>query len=175
MDMEKLKQWMEVARRMDQGDFWKEMFDGPFGPIGPMPGSARSADKEEAGLAGEGEAAAKETAQGEETPPVRPPYPAVDIFACGAENWVVVELPGFARHEVSLTLAEGTLMIRGIAKPPPGLSLPLQTERFYGPFERAVPLPDIGELSPLRARFEQGLLLVRYTRRPRREMAIPIE
>ncbi len=146
MDMDKLKQWMELAQKLEKGDFWKSIFD-----TGDEPASG--------GM--------------EASKPSR--YPAYDLYEREEENWVVLELPGLSKDDVELTLSGNELTVRGIAKPPLNNAVPLHKERFSGPFERTVPLPQLGEQSPVHARFERGLLILNYERMRRKEEQIQIE
>ncbi|TVY10258.1 Hsp20/alpha crystallin family protein [Paenibacillus cremeus] len=153
MELDKLKQWMDLAQKMDTGDFWKGLFDSPAGTeVNGSPANGAAARREK-----------KET------------FPKVDLYQRGPENWVVIELPGLYKQDVELSLSGQALTIRGIVKPPLDNATPLQTERFYGPFERTVPLPQLGDLSQVTARFEQGLLYVRYLRVQRQDEQIWIE
>lgn len=146
MDMDKLKQWMELAQKLEKGDFWKSILEShdeaaPGGAQGTKPGA----------------------------------YPAYDLYERGEENWLVLELPGLCREDVDLTLSGNELTVRGIAKPPLDNAVPLHKERFYGPFERTIPLPQLGEQSPVHARFERGLLILNYERMRRKDEHIEIE
>ncbi|MDO3677433.1 Hsp20/alpha crystallin family protein [Paenibacillus ehimensis] len=146
MDMDKLKQWMELAEKLEKGDFWKSIFETQ-------------------------DEAASEAAQGSK--PSR--YPAYDLYEREEENWVVLELPGLRKEDVELTLSGNELTVRGIARPPLDNAAPLHKERFYGPFERTIPLPQLGEQSPVHARFERGLLILNYERIRRKDEQIEIE
>ncbi|KPV56204.1 hypothetical protein QJ48_29010 [Paenibacillus sp. A3] len=146
MDMDKLKQWMELAQKLEKGDFWKSVFEAK-------------------------DDAASEGAEGSK--PSR--YPAYDLYEREEENWVVLELPGLCKEDVELTLSGNELTVRGIAKPPLDNAVPLHKERFYGPFERTIPLPQLGEQSPVHARFERGLLILNYERMRRKDEHIEIE
>lgn len=150
MDMDKLKQWMELAQKLEKGDFWKSIFEthdeaAPGGAQGGKPGRYPEG------------------------------YPAYDLYEREKENWIVLELPGLCKEDVELTLSGNELTVRGIAKPPVDNAVPLHKERFYGPFERTIPLPQLGEQSPVHACFERGLLILNYERMRRKDEHIEIE
>lgn len=149
MDTDKLKQWMDLAHKFDSGDFWRDIFGNGEEASGPDAlDSRRKSDKL---------------------------YPQADIFERGIEIWVLIELPGMRRQDVELTLAGGSLTVRGIVKIPLDNVTPLHTERFYGPFERTIVLPQLGDQSRVRARMDLGLLMIRYERMQRLDEWIVIE
>ncbi|WP_050900477.1 Hsp20/alpha crystallin family protein [Paenibacillus elgii] len=150
METDKLKQWIELAQKLEKGDLWKGVF-------------------------GTHDEAAPGGAQGGKPSGYPAGYPAYDLYEREEENWVVLELPGLCREDVDLTLSGNELTVRGIAKPPLDNAVPLHKERFYGPFERTIPLPQLGEQSPVHARFERGLLILNYERMRRKDEHIEIE
>ena len=91
--------------------------------------------------------------------------PAIDVVEEAASVQVFIELPGVRQQDVSCTLDEGTLEIRGERR------MPLESgEKFhrmesrYGPFRRTLELPvDIDEDS-LVTDFQDGVLEVRLQR-----------
>jgi HSP20 family protein len=83
---------------------------------------------------------------------------------------IVVEavLPGVDEKDVSVTLANGVLTIKGEKKQrkeKKGENYPL-TERSVGSFERAVHLPDTVDDAKLEARFDKGVLKVTAAKKP---------
>ena len=89
--------------------------------------------------------------------------PKIDIadekkFVC-----VTAELPGMDKEDIHLTVEENHLRIRGekkteMKKEEEGF---YRAERFFGAFERAIPLPVDVDPDRAEARFEKGVLTVR--------------
>jgi len=85
-------------------------------------------------------------------------------------NSVVVEaeLPGVDEKDISVTLANGVLTIKGEKKhekEEKGESYYL-TERSYGAFERAIRLPDTVDDAKVEAKFDKGVLKVTAAKKP---------
>ena len=85
-------------------------------------------------------------------------------------NSVVVEaeLPGVDEKDISVTLANGVLTIKGEKKhekEEKGESYYL-TERSYGAFERAIRLPETVDDAKVEAKFDKGVLKVTAAKKP---------
>src|SRR6516225_9650041 len=85
-------------------------------------------------------------------------------------NSIVVEadLPGVDEKDVSVTLANGMLTIKGEKKheqEKKGESYYL-TERSFGSFERAIRLPDTVDDAKVEAKFDKGVLKVTAAKKP---------
>ena len=81
---------------------------------------------------------------------------------------VEVELPGVDEKDVSVTLANGMLTIKGEKKhekEEKGESYYL-TERSFGTFERAIRLPDTVDDAKVEAKFDKGVLKVTAAKKP---------
>ncbi|GHH98366.1 Hsp20/alpha crystallin family protein [Neobacillus kokaensis] len=162
MDMEKLKQWMDVAKSMQGGDFWGNIFDQEFAKQfmneqqmkGPFPGTNQQTSREES--------------------PSRT-FPTIDILEGEEEVIVIIELPGVLKENVELGLNNNILTVKGKVLPlHPHLKI-TYTERFYGEFQRQVTLPDSITPNEINAKFWNGVLIVRYPRIHEKGEIIPIE
>ena len=85
-------------------------------------------------------------------------------------NSVVVEaeLPGVDEKDISVTLANGVLTIKGEKKhekEEKGESYYL-TERSFGSFERAIRLPETVDDAKIEAKFDKGVLKVTAAKKP---------
>jgi len=85
-------------------------------------------------------------------------------------NAIVVEaeLPGVDEKDVSVTLANGMLTIKGEKKhekEEKGESYYL-AERSFGSFERAIRLPDTVDDAKVKAKFDKGVLKVTAAKKP---------
>lgn len=89
--------------------------------------------------------------------------PSVEVADEGKALKITAELPGMNKDDVKLQLDGGMLVISGEKKDEhedksEGV---FRTERYYGYFQRAVPLPDDIDESKARAEFKDGVLTVR--------------
>jgi HSP20 family protein len=85
-------------------------------------------------------------------------------------NAIVVEaeLPGVEEKDVSVTLANGVLTIKGEKKQEreeKGQNFYL-SERNFGSFERAIRLPDTVDDAKVEAKFDKGVLRVTAAKKP---------
>lgn len=89
--------------------------------------------------------------------------PQVDSFR--TENpplfTVIVEIAGIDPDQVNVTATEGALLISGERRREPCEGrIFQQIEIEYGPFERAIHLPDEVDLAQAEATYERGLLTI---------------
>jgi HSP20 family protein len=85
-------------------------------------------------------------------------WPSLDVRDNDREVVVTAEVPGMTDKDVELLLDNGTLTIRGEKKGEKderGYS-----ERWYGRFERQIPLPSSVDEEHCKAEFHDGLLTV---------------
>jgi HSP20 family protein len=89
--------------------------------------------------------------------------PPVDVYEEKDEVVVKTELPGLGKDDVSLTLSEGTLTIRGEKKKEEEVKEEdyHRWERSYGSFVRTVELPVQVKGDEAKAEFKNGVLTVR--------------
>lgn len=90
--------------------------------------------------------------------------PSVDLYR-EEGRWVArVELPGVSPNDVSVSVADDRLTIRGERK----LSVALKSEYCilhecsYGPFKRVITLPDPVSEDQIKAHYRQGILYVTF-------------
>src|SRR5438132_10995930 len=87
-----------------------------------------------------------------------PNWPNIDVKDKGDEVMIIAEVPGLTDNDVELFVDNGMLTIRGEKKGETeerGYS-----ERFYGKFERQIPLPSGIDQEHCKADFRDGLLTV---------------
>ncbi|RPJ10815.1 MAG: Hsp20/alpha crystallin family protein [Deltaproteobacteria bacterium] len=92
--------------------------------------------------------------------------PLVDIFET-ADNFVVeVELPGFERSDVSLSICCNMLVIEGVKREEKGGQQVtyICVERSFGRFSRTVEIPPAVDINGIKAKYEKGLLSVTFPR-----------
>ncbi|HWP34148.1 MAG TPA: Hsp20/alpha crystallin family protein, partial [Thermodesulfobacteriota bacterium] len=96
--------------------------------------------------------------------------PAADVVECGEALLITLELAGAERETLTVSLAGRRLEVRGVRRPPEeelgGPKRYLRREIVYGPFERALLLPEDVDEQSLEAEYRDGLLRIRLRRRP---------
>lgn len=159
MDMNKILQWMELAKKYQSSNFWSEIFDQfPFDDF------------------------LKNQMNFGETDSVGSPlnfrngkkFPLIDIYLTDEEVLVIVDLPGYRKEEIQLSVSGTKLLIKGNNhRAMPGE--PLQQERYHGAFERIIELPEPTYPNLIHAKFHNGLLFISYKLQFKREEHIPID
>jgi HSP20 family protein len=86
-------------------------------------------------------------------------WPSVEVSETDKEIKVTAELPGLDEKDVMLELAHGTLAITGEKKTETEDKDRLFSERYYGRFERRIPVEDVDE-DKISAAFKNGVLTV---------------
>lgn len=87
--------------------------------------------------------------------------PCVDVIEEDDEVRVEAEIPGVSPEDISVTLAEHSLVIRGEKKPEKtGGRNYHRSERSYGAFRRVVPIPAEVDRERVDAAFRNGVLTV---------------
>jgi HSP20 family protein len=86
-------------------------------------------------------------------------WPNIEVSDTDEEMKVTAELPGLDEKEVELELANGVLAIKGEKKTETEDKDRLFSERYYGRFERRIPVEDVEE-DKVSASFRNGVLTV---------------
>jgi HSP20 family protein len=162
MDMEKLKQWMDVAKNMHGGDFWSNIFDQEFTKQFMNEQQFKTPFS-----SGEGQSIREE--KNSRT------FPIIDVLESEHEVMVIVELPGVMKENIELGLNGDILTIKGKALPIHPQFKVTYSERFYGEFQRQIKIPDTVRPNQLNAKFWNGLLFVSYHRTIEKGEIIPID
>jgi HSP20 family protein len=94
--------------------------------------------------------------------------PELDVHETPSAIVVEVELPGVNEKDVSVTLANGVLTIKGEKKQEKEEKAEnyYLTERSFGSFERSIRLPDTIDDAKVEARFDKGVLTVTAGKKP---------
>jgi HSP20 family protein len=94
--------------------------------------------------------------------------PELDVRENTTSFTIEAELPGVEEKDVSVTLANGVLTIKGEKKQSKEEKSDnyYMAERSYGAFERALQLPDSVDEAKVEARFDKGVLRITATKRP---------
>jgi len=86
-------------------------------------------------------------------------WPQIDIDETDREVRITAELPGIDEKDVSLEIANGVLSISGEKKSESEDKARRFSERYYGRFERRIPLEDVDE-DKVSAAFKNGVLTI---------------
>jgi HSP20 family protein len=86
-------------------------------------------------------------------------WPNIELDETDKEVKVVAELPGLDQKDVNVELANGVLTISGEKKSETEDKERLFSERYYGRFERRIPVDEV-EQDKVAASFNNGVLTV---------------
>jgi HSP20 family protein len=92
-------------------------------------------------------------------------WPNVELNETERETTVIAELPGLEQKDVELELADGELRISGEKKSETEDKERLFSERYYGRFERRIPVDDV-DPDKVAASFKNGVLTVTLPKLP---------
>ncbi|WP_053360787.1 Hsp20/alpha crystallin family protein [Bacillus sp. FJAT-27251] len=157
MDMNKILEWMDLAKKYQTGDFWDGIFDQS---------SFDEWMKTQFNSAKPGESAVK-TGQSNKFPPT-------DIYMTEEEVLLISALAGYAKENIQLSVSGTSLLIKGDDHQMT-TGEPVQRERYHGPFERLIQLPEPAYPNQIRAKFYNGLLFVSYKRQFAQAERVDIE
>ena len=93
--------------------------------------------------------------------------PATDIHDSGDKLVVKTDLPGLEKEDIELSVQGNTLFIKGEKKHETKIEDVgyLKSERFFGQFERAIPLTEDIDSSKVEATYKNGVLSVTIAKR----------
>lgn len=168
MDIDKLKQWMDIAQNMHGGDFWKNVFDQEFAKQFINDQSFNSTTSGFTNHSGVNDPALQNEKSQQN-------FPLIDVMEGDTEVLVLIELPGVPKEKIELGLNGNILSIKGNAMPFTNNLKPTYSERFYGEFQRQIKLPDIISPNEISAKFWNGVLCVSYKRFIEKTEIIPID
>jgi HSP20 family protein len=92
-------------------------------------------------------------------------WPNIEVSETEKEVRVTAELPGLDEKDVEVELANGVLAIRGEKRTETEDKDRLFSERYYGRFERRIPVDDVNQ-DKVSASFKNGVLTVSLPRSP---------
>ena len=92
-------------------------------------------------------------------------WPNIEVSESDKEVKVTAELPGLEEKDIDVELANGVLAIRGEKKTETEDKDRLFSERYYGRFERRIPVDDV-EQDKVAASFKNGVLTVTLPKSP---------
>jgi len=92
-------------------------------------------------------------------------WPNVELNETEKEVRVVAELPGLDQNDVAIELSDGVLIISGEKKSETEDKERLFSERYYGRFERRIPVDEVDQ-DKVAASFNNGVLTVTLPKSP---------
>jgi HSP20 family protein len=93
-------------------------------------------------------------------------WPHVDLAETDKEVTITAELPGMEEKDVELVLQDGVLTLRGEKRSETEDKDRQFSERYYGRFERRIPLDAEVQADKAEARFKNGVLTVTLPKNP---------
>lgn len=91
--------------------------------------------------------------------------PKYDCYQNSHYNFLILEIPGISRENLSLHLISNTqLKVSGVIKPILPLENEIRRERIYGEFERIIDLPEATHVGLMNIQMNDGLLQISYPR-----------
>ncbi len=96
-------------------------------------------------------------------------WPSVEVTEGEKEIRATFEVPGVGEKDIEVLLDDGELVVRGEKRSETEDKARRFTERFYGRFERRIPLGEEVDENGIRAEFRNGVLTVTI---PRSERAV---
>jgi HSP20 family protein len=98
-------------------------------------------------------------------------WPNIEIRETDKEVRIMAELPGLDENDVVVELANGVLAIKGEKKTETKDEDQLFSERYYGRFERRIPVEDVDE-DKVSAAFKNGVLTVTMPKTPQAQSRV---
>ena len=92
-------------------------------------------------------------------------WPKIEVSETEKDVQVLAELPGLEEKDVQVELANGVLAIKGEKKTETEDKDRLFSERFFGRFERRIPVEDV-DVDNISATFKNGVLTVTMPKSP---------
>jgi len=96
-----------------------------------------------------------------------PSWPSIEVTASAKEVRIAAELPGMEEKDVELLVDDDVLTIRGEKRAETEDKDRRFSERYYGRFERVIPLPFEVEEDKAEATFKNGVLSVTLPKSPK--------
>jgi HSP20 family protein len=93
-------------------------------------------------------------------------WPHIDVSETDKEVTITAELPGMEEKDVELLLEDGVLKLKGEKRAESEDKDRQFSERYYGHFERRIPLDAEVQADKAQARFKNGVLTVTLPKNP---------
>jgi HSP20 family protein len=91
--------------------------------------------------------------------------PIYDVYQNESQIYILIELPGVNKNDIHLSLKSNShLLVKGNIRQWFPAQMEVKKERYYGEFERLIPLPEPTEARFIQVHYQHGLLHVTYPR-----------
>jgi HSP20 family protein len=98
-------------------------------------------------------------------------WPNIEVSENDKEVQVTAEVPGLDEKDIEVELADGTLVIKGEKKTEIEEKDRLFSERYYGRFERRIPVEQVDE-DKVSAAFKNGVLTITMPKAPQAQSKV---
>jgi len=98
-------------------------------------------------------------------------WPNIEVSENDKEVRVTAEVPGLEEKDIEVELADGTLVIKGEKKTEIEEKDRLFSERYYGRFERRIPVEQVDE-DKVSAAFKNGVLTITMPKVPQAQSKV---
>jgi HSP20 family protein len=98
-------------------------------------------------------------------------WPNIEVSETDEDLKVLAELPGLDEKDVQVELTDGVLAIKGEKKTETEDKERLFSERYYGRFERRIPIDDVDE-DKVSASFKNGVLIITMPKAPQAQSKV---
>lgn len=149
MDMDRLKQWFEMAQQFHGKEFWDDVFREQMKPF------KTSSDAHVSNV--------NDSFSGmEQTASPHSEYPPIDVLKSEHELLIVVDVPGYSKDQIEVFIEGRELRIQGEPSMEyTGYSF-IKSERNNGAFQRVIGLPGRIDTKEVTSVMDKGLLLIRF-------------
>ncbi|MCM3702355.1 Hsp20/alpha crystallin family protein [Paenibacillus macerans] len=150
MDMDRLKQWFEMAQQFQGKEFWDDVFREQMKPFKSSSGPSAHVSMNDSfsGM--------------EQTGSPQSEYPPIDVLKSEQELLIVVEVPGYSKDQIEVFIEGRQLRIQGEPSMEyTGYSF-IKSERHNGAFQRVIGLPGRVDTKEVTSVMDKGLLLIRF-------------
>lgn len=154
MDFEQIKKWMDLAKMQQSEEFWKTFTDP----------SNLTDFMNETDFNGKPQNFANQSSQPKS-------FPLIDIYMTDLEIILLADLAGYQKENLQISVSGTKLLLKG-TRPSIIPVKPIHQERHLGEFQRIVILPEPASSAEIRAKFDNGLLMIWYKRKTLEESVI---
>jgi HSP20 family protein len=140
MDIEKMRKWLEITNHYKKTDFWTRVLEEKYPDV--IQKESQSEIQRESQY-----------------------WPKYDIYQNEYYNFIIIEIPGVNRENLSLFLISNSqFKVKGKIHPILPYDKEIQRERKYGEFERIINLPEATHAHLMHIQINDGLLQISYPR-----------
>jgi HSP20 family protein len=183
VDVEKLKQLMELATNVYGTTFWQDIFDQNY-TNQFMGEGQRKIDFLKGVMPNAFQNGGASPTQNPNPYPKknqdsynRGEFPPIDIIKKAGKIIILIDLAGINKEDIQLMFNQDYLIVKGIpgSKFKEGEIEVIYSERQHGAFNRQIPLPEPTDGKNISAKFYNGVLQVSYPLMEQKGDIIPIE